>query len=85
MPVPPLAALGAPPRVGIPPRPPARGIPPLPLGTPDVFAAGAGVCGFWNLEAILLLGGLSTKEVSVVKNVASMSSGPWERFRFAAP
>lgn len=77
MPVPPLVPLAAPPRVGIPPRPPpARGMPPLPLGTPDVFAAGAGVCGFWNLDDILLLGGLSTKDVSVVRNVASMSSGP---------
>ena len=60
-------------------------MPPLPLGTPDVFVAGAGVCGFWNLDDILLLGGLSTKDVSVVRNVASISSGPWERFRFAAP
>ena len=76
MPVPPLVPLGAPPRVGIPPRPPARGIPPLPLGTPLVLVAGAGVCGFWNLEWILLLGGLSTNEVSVVRNVASISSGP---------
>ena len=66
----------APPRVGMPPRPPARGMPPLPLGTPEVFVAGAGVCGFWNLDDILLLGGLSTKDVSVVRNVASMSSGP---------
>jgi hypothetical protein len=75
MPVP-RVPLVVPPRTGIPPRPPARGIPPLPLGTPVVFDAGTGVCGVWNLEAILLLGGLSTKDVSVVRNVASMSSGP---------
>jgi len=85
IPVPPLVLLVVPPRVGIPPRPPALGMPPLPLGTPDVFVAGAGVCGVWNLDDILLLGGLSTNEVSVVRNVASMSSGPCERLRFAAP
>ena len=43
MAVPPLVPLVVPPRVGIPPRPPARGMPPLPLGRPDVLAAGVGV------------------------------------------
>lgn len=57
MPVPPLVPRVVPPRVGMPPRPPARGIPPLPLGKPDVLEAGAGVCGGWNLDEILLLGG----------------------------
>lgn len=74
MPLPPLAPLVAPPRVGIPRPPPARGIPPLPLGAPAVFDAGAGVWGVWNLDEILLLGGFSTKDVSVVRKVASISS-----------
>jgi hypothetical protein len=51
-------------------------MPPLPLGTPVVLDAGAGVCGLWYFEAILLLGGFSTKDVSVVRKVASISSGP---------
>lgn len=82
----PLAPLLAPPLVGIPPPlPPARGIPPLPLvAAAAFFSPGPGVTGFWNLFATLLLGGLSTKEVSVVRNVASTSGmgfsppGPWE-------
>jgi hypothetical protein len=76
MPLPPLEPLVAPPRVGMPPPLPARGIPPLPLPIPDVFDAGAGVVGVWNFEDTLLLGGFSTKDVSVVRKVASMSSGP---------
>jgi hypothetical protein len=76
MPLPPLVPLVAPPRVGIPPPLPTRGIPPLPLGAPVVLDAGAGVWGVWNLDEILLLGGFSTKDVSVVRKVASMSSGP---------
>jgi hypothetical protein len=85
MPLPPLAALVAPPRVGMPPPLPARGMPPRPRPMPDVLEAGAGVCGVWNLEATLLLGGFSTKDVSVVRKVASISSTPWLRLRLAAP
>jgi hypothetical protein len=85
MPLPPREPLVAPPRVGIPPPLPARGMPPLPLPVPIVLGAGAGVWGVWNLEDTLLLGGFSTKDVSVVRNVASRSSGPWLRFRLAAP
>jgi hypothetical protein len=86
MPLPPLEPLVAPPRVGMPPPLPARGMPPLPLPVPVVVLdAGAGVWGVWNLEDTLLLGGFSTKDVSVVRKVASMSSGPWLRFRLAAP
>lgn len=76
MPLPPLVPRVVPPRVGIPPPLPARGMPPLPLGWPPVLGAGAGVWGVWNREAILLLGGWSTKEVSVVRKVASTSSRP---------
>jgi hypothetical protein len=85
IPLPPLAPLAAPPRVGMPPPLPARGMPPRPRPMLDVLGAGAGVWGVWNLEAILLLGGFSTKDVSVVRKVASMSSAPWLRFRLGLP
>jgi hypothetical protein len=72
MPLPPLVPLVVPPLVGIPPPLPARGIPPLPLITPLFLGVGV-----WNLDDGLLLGGFSTKEVSVVRKVASIScSGP---------
>jgi hypothetical protein len=83
IPLPPLVPLVAPPRVGIPPLPPALGMPPLPLPVPAVFDAAVGVCGVWYFEDILLLGGLSTNDVSVVRNVASMSSGPCEDLKCA--
>jgi hypothetical protein len=60
-------------------------MPPLPLPIPEVLDAGAGVCGFWNLDEILLLGGFSTNDVSVVRKVASMSSGPWLRLKSDEP
>jgi hypothetical protein len=85
MPLPPLEPLVVPPRVGIPPPLPARGMPPLPRPIPEVLDAGAGVCGFWNLDEILLLGGFSTKDVSVVRKVASISSGPWLRLKSVEP
>lgn len=73
---PPLPPLAVPPRVGIPPLPRAVGMP-LPLPAPrGVFGAGAGLAMFLNLLAALELGGLSTKDVSVVRKVASTSSTP---------
>lgn len=79
MPLPPLPPLVVP-RGIPPPLAPALGMP-LPL--PAVFDTGAGVAGVWNLDDILLLGGLSTKEVSVVRKVASMSpSGPCELLKW---
>ena len=75
----PRVPLVAPPRIGIPPLPRAVGMP-LPLPTPPVvFCAGAGLAAFLNLLAALELGGLSTKDVSVVRNVASTSSTPEAR------
>jgi len=85
LPNPPLEPRGAPPRVRIPPLLPARGIPPLPLAAPADLEAAVGVEGVRNLEAALLLGGLSTNDVSVVRNVASRSSGPWEFLKLGLP
>lgn len=72
----PLPPLAVPPRVGIPPLPRAVGMP-LPLPAPrGVLGAGAGLAAFLNLFAAFELGGLSTKDVSVVRKVASTSSTP---------
>ena len=72
IPLPPLDPLAMPLPLGIPPPLPALGIPP-PLATLE----GAGVS---NLDPdFLLLGGCSTKDVSVVRKVASISgtAGSW--------
>jgi hypothetical protein len=49
-------------------------MPPEPLGMPPLplvgFCEGVGV---WNFVVVLLLGGFSTNEVSVVRKVASTS------------
>lgn len=79
IPLPLVAPLVVPPRVGIPPLPRAVGIPlPLPAAAGVVFLGvrGAGLWAFLNLVAAFELGGLSTNDVSVVRNVASTSSMP---------
>jgi|SRR5690242_11876420 len=76
----PLVPRVAPPRVGIPPLPRAVGMPlPLPAAAGVFFGVGAGLATFLNLLAAFELGGLSTKDVSVVRKVASTSSMPEAR------
>lgn len=73
----PLVPLVAPPRVGIPPLPRAVGMPrPLPAAAGVFLGVGAGLATFLNLLAAFELGGWSTKDVSVVRKVASTSSMP---------
>ncbi|KAF2018485.1 hypothetical protein BU24DRAFT_171839 [Aaosphaeria arxii CBS 175.79] len=81
----PLVPLGAPPLVGIPPPPPA--LPPalgIPLPLP-ILEGGADASSLEDAPGFLLLGGFSTNEVSVVRNVASTSGTAGSCPLFAPP